>query len=125
MISWMRPSAPRAWLVALMAPKACPSGMIIMKRNRMKATRLATVMAPEATRKPPTPSTTRNDTCMATPATGTTRAEILATSMPMSKAPLASFSTLAISRSVALEARTVRTELMARSTAAARSPTLA
>jgi hypothetical protein len=91
----------------------------------MKATRLATVMAPEATRNPPTPSTTRNDTCMATPATGTTSAEILATSMPMSKAPLASFSTLAISRSVALEARTVRTELMARSTAAARSPTLA
>ena len=91
----------------------------------MNAIRSAIVMVPLATRKPPTPSTTRNDTCMAMPAIGTTRAEILATWMPIRQAPLASSSTAAISRSVAFEARTVRTALMARSTLAARSPTLA
>ncbi len=90
----------------------------------MNVTRLATVIAPLATRNPPTPSTTRNDTCRAIPATGTTSAEILATWMPILQAPVASASTAAISRSVAFAARIVRTELIARSTAAARSPTL-
>ena len=89
----------------------------------MNATRFATVIAPLATRKPPTPSTTRNDTCIAMPATGTTSAEIFATWMPIRQAPVASASTAAISRSVAFDARIVRTELIARSTDAARSPT--
>ena len=74
----------------------------------MNATRFAIVIAPLATRKPPTPSTTRNDTCSAMPAIGTTRAEIFATLMPAAQAPLASASTVAISRSVAFAARTVR-----------------
>ncbi len=90
----------------------------------MNVTRFATVIAPLATRKPPTPSTTRNDTCIAIPATGTTRAEIFATWIPIFQAPTASASMAAISRSVAFAARMVRTELIARSTAAARSPTL-
>ena len=123
MISWMRPSAPSAWLTELIAPKAWPSGMIIMNRKRMNDTRLATVIAPLATRKPPTPSTTSSATCRAMPAIGTTSAEIFATWMPMRQAPSASFSTAAISRSVALDARTVRTALKDRSTDAARSPT--
>ena len=89
----------------------------------MNATSDATVIAPLATRNPPTPSTTRNDTCIAMPAIGTTSAEIFATRMPIRQAPTASSSTAAISRSVALAARTVRTALMARSTEAARSPT--
>ncbi len=46
----MRPSAPSAWFTELMAPNAWPSGMIIMNRNRMNDTRLATVIAPDATR---------------------------------------------------------------------------
>ena len=62
---------------------------------------------------------------MAIPATGTTRAEILATRIPICQAPTAATSTSATSRSVAFAARTVRTELMARSTAAASSPTFA
>ena len=45
----------------------------------MNAIRFAIVMVPLATRKPPTPRTTRKDTCMAMPAIGTTRAEIFAT----------------------------------------------
>ena len=123
MISWMRPSAPSAAFTEVTAPNAVPSGMIIMNRNRMNATNEAMVIAPLATRNPPTPSTTRNDTCMAMPATGTTSAEILATARPIRQAPSASFSTETISRSVAPEARTVRTAVMARSTEAARSPT--
>ena len=119
----MRPSAPSAWLTEVIAPNAWPSGMIIMNRNRMNATRSATVIAPMATRNPPTPSTTRNDTCMAMPATGTMSAEIFATWMPMVQAPSASVSTSRISRSVAPDARMVRTALIARSTAAATSPT--
>ncbi len=85
----------------------------------MNATRLAIVIAPLATRKPPTPSTTRNETCIAIPAIGTTRDEIFATRMPASHAPSALRSTAAISRSVAFAARMVRTALIARSTAAA------
>ena len=123
MISWMRPRAPSAWLTELMAPNAVVSGMIIMKRNRMNDTRFAMVMAPLATLNPPTPSTMSSDTCSAIPATGTTSAEILATAIPMSQAPFASFSMVAISRSVALDARTVRIAPSARSTAADRSPT--
>ena len=123
MISWIRPSAPSAELTEVIAPKAWPSGTIIRNRKRMNAIRFATVMVPLATRNPPTPSTTRNDTCMAIPAIGTTSAEIFATWMPIFHAPTASSSTAAISRSVAFEARTVRTALMARSTLAARSPT--
>ena len=119
----MRPSAPSAALTEVTAPNAVPSGMIIMNRNRMNATSEAIVMAPLATRNPPTPSTTRNETCIAIPATGTTSAEILATARPIRQAPSASFSTPAISRSVAPDARTVRTAVMARSTEAARSPT--
>ena len=103
MISWMRPSAPSAEFTAVTAPNAWPSGRIIMNRNRMNATRFATVMAPLATRKPPTPSTTRNDTCIAMPATGTTSAEIFATWMPIFQAPVASLSIAAISRSVAFD----------------------
>ena len=89
----------------------------------MNATRFAMVIAPLATRNPPTPSTTRNDTCSAIPAIGTTRAEIFATLMPAVQAPLASASTVVISRSVAFAARTVRIAPITRSTAAARSPT--
>ena len=91
----MRPSAPSAWFTEVMAPNACPSGMIIRNRNRMNATRSATVIAPLATRKPPTPSTTRNDTFMAMPATGTMRAEIFATWTPARQAPSASASIVA------------------------------
>jgi hypothetical protein len=82
MISWMRPSAPSAWFTEVTAPNAWPSGMIIMNRNRMKARARRSSMSPAATRKPPTPSTVRNETCMAMPAIGTTSAEILATRMP-------------------------------------------
>ena len=90
MISWMRPSAPSAWFTELIAPNAWPSGMIIMNRNRMNATRFAIVIAPLATRNPPTPSTTRNETCIAIPAIGTTSDEIFATRMPACHAPSAS-----------------------------------
>ena len=94
-----------------------------MKRKRINATRLATVMAPLATRKPPTPNTTRNATCSAIPEIGTTKAEIFATSTPILYAPSASRLIDPISRSVAFAARTVRMALMARSTLAVRSPT--
>ena len=60
----------------------------------MNATRFATVIAPHATRKPPTPSTTSSDTCSAMPATGTTSAETFATLMPAAQAPAASASTV-------------------------------
>ena len=51
MTSWMRPSAPSAWLTEVIAPKVEPSGAISRKRNMMNVTRLAIVIAPEATRK--------------------------------------------------------------------------
>ena len=97
----MRPSAPSARFTEVIAPNAWPSGRIIMNRKRMNATRFATVMAPDATRNPPTPSTTRNDTCIAMPAIGTMSAEIFATFTPICQAPSASASTSRISRSVA------------------------
>ena len=81
-ISWMRPSAPSAWLTDVIAPKNDPSGAISRNRNMTKVTRLATVIAPEATRKPPTPSTTSSDTCSAMPAIGTMSADTLAIRTP-------------------------------------------
>ena len=80
----MRPSAPSAWFTEVMAPNVEPSGAIIMNRNMMKVTRLAIVMAPDATRKPPTPSTTSSEAWSAMPATGTTRAETFAMRTPTS-----------------------------------------
>ena len=38
--SWMRPSAPSAWLTEVIAPKNEPSGAISRKRNMTKVTRL-------------------------------------------------------------------------------------
>ncbi len=78
----MRPSAPSAWLTEVMAPKNVPSGPISMNRNMMKVTSAAIVIAPEATRRPPTPSTTSSDSCSATPAIGTMRADTLAMRTP-------------------------------------------
>ena len=78
----MRPSAPSAWFTDVIAPKNEPSGAMSMNRNMMKVTRLAIVIAPEATRKPPRPSTTSSDTCSAMPAIGTTSAETLAIRTP-------------------------------------------
>ena len=78
----MRPSAPSAWLTDVIAPKNEPSGAISMNRNMMNVTRLAIVIAPEATRKPPTPSTTSSDTCSAMPAIGTMSAETFAIRTP-------------------------------------------
>ena len=120
----MRPSAPRAWLTDVIAPKVEPSGAIIMNRNMMNVTSEAIVIAPEATRNPPTPSTTSSDTCSAMPAIGTTRAETFAMRTPTVYASDASVETEATSRSVAPAARTVRTEPTARSTPEASSPTL-
>ena len=42
------------------------------------------VMAPEATRKPPTPSTTSSESCSAMPAIGTMNADAFATCTPAS-----------------------------------------
>ena len=53
-----------------------------MNRNRMKLTSAAISIAPEATRKPPTPSTTMNDACIAIPAIGTIAADARATFSP-------------------------------------------
>ena len=50
MTSWIRPSAPSAWLTDVMAPKNEPSGAISRNRNITKVTRFATEIAPEATR---------------------------------------------------------------------------
>ena len=68
----------------MIAPNVDPSGAIIMNRNMMNVTRLAIVIAPDATRKPPTPSTTSRETCSAMPAMGTTSAETLAMRTPTS-----------------------------------------
>ena len=89
----------------------------------MKDTSCATVMTPLATRKPPTPRTTKNETCMAMEEMGTTKAEMRATLSPAFQASRASASTVSISRLTAFAARTVRTAEMLRSTAAVRSPT--
>ena len=79
----MRPSAPSAWFTEVIAPKVEPSGATSMNRNMMKVTSEAIVIAPDATRKPPTPSTTSSETCSAMPATGTTSAETFAMRTPM------------------------------------------
>ncbi len=89
----------------------------------MNATRLAMVISPLATRKPPAPSTTSSETCSAIALSGTISAEIFATRTPAWYAPIASSTTASVSRVVAFEARTVRMALIERSTEAARSPT--
>ena len=80
----MRPRAPSAWLTDVIAPKVDPSGAISRNRNMMKVTSAATVIAPEATRSPPTPSTTSSDSCSAIPAIGTMSADTLAIRTPWS-----------------------------------------
>jgi hypothetical protein len=97
-----------------------------MSRNRkmMNVTRLAMLIAPVATRKPPTPSTTSSETCSAMPATGTTSAETFAMRTPTAYASVAREETDDTSRSVAPAARTVRIDPTARSTPEASSPTL-
>ena len=89
----------------------------------MNDTSWAIVIASLATRNPPTPRTTKNDTCIAMLEMGTTNAEILATWRPASHALVASVSTDLISRLIAFAARTVRTAEIERSTEAVKSPT--
>jgi hypothetical protein len=81
-ISWILPSAPSAWLTADIAPMICASGITSRNRNMRNPTSAAIERSPAATRAPPTPSTTRNATCSATPAIGTTSADTRATRMP-------------------------------------------
>ena len=85
--------------------------------------RLPMSIAPEATRKPPTPMTTRNARFRVSDAIGTTGAEAFATSSPATQARRAPPSTDSVSRSVAPEARMVRTAEMERSTSAVSAPT--
>jgi hypothetical protein len=121
--SWMRPRAPSACPTEVIAPKNEPSGCTRKNRNITNVTSPAIVIAPEATRKPPTPRTTSSDSCRATPATGTTNADAFATCTPASYAPRAVCSMLSRSRSDAPEARIVRIDPTARSTPEASSPT--
>jgi hypothetical protein len=69
-------------LTDVIAPNVDPRGAISMNRNMMNVTSDAIVIAPEATRNPPTPSTTSSETCSAIPATGTTSAETFAIRTP-------------------------------------------
>ena len=82
--SWIRPSAPRAWFTEVMAPKNDPSGCTRKNRNITNVTSCAIVIAPEATRNPPTPSTTSSESCSAMPAIGTMNADAFATCTPAS-----------------------------------------
>jgi hypothetical protein len=82
--SWMRPRAPSAWLTEVIAPKNEPSGCTRKKRNITNVTSCAIVIAPEATRNPPTPRTTSSDSCRAMPAIGTMNADAFATCTPAS-----------------------------------------
>lgn len=79
----MRPSAPSAWFTEVIAPKVVASGITSRNRNMMNEMSEAIVIAPAATRKPPTPRTTSSESCRAMPETGTTRDEILAMRTPM------------------------------------------
>ena len=79
----MRPSAPRAWFTEVMAPNVVARGITSRNRNMMKEIKEAIVIAPAATRKPPTPRTTSSESCRAMPETGTTIEEILAMRTPI------------------------------------------
>ena len=80
------------------------------------------MVVPAATWKPPTPITTRNARFSVRLATGTTGAEALATPSPALHASFATPTTASVSRSVAPEARMVRTAPIDRSTSAVSRP---
>jgi hypothetical protein len=98
-----------------------------ISRNRYSRNAISddTGSAPLATRAPPTPSTARNDAWMASPADASSKAVQPATSMPRSHARWAACPTVAISRSSAPMAFTVRTAPSARSSTEPIQPTAA